>query len=139
MVGPPARRADLGSALTGAAALAADPCNRFRYQQDGQAAAGLYANGLGKLGYQAGLRAETTDLSGNQVTTNEPFTQHYFNLFPRAALTYELPQDARLSFFLKTVVPEKFSHGEKIEVAGAYGRCQASIWVARGGLGLPDA
>ena len=29
----------------------------------------------------------------------------------------ELPQDARLSFFLKTQVPENFSPGEKIEVA----------------------
>jgi hypothetical protein len=51
----------------------------------------------------------------------------------------ELPQDARLSFFLKTVVPEKFSHGEKIEVAGADEAFHVLLSVADGGLVLQDA
>jgi len=51
----------------------------------------------------------------------------------------ELPQDARLSFFLKTVVPEKFSHGEKIEVAGADEVFHVLLSVADGGLVLQDA
>jgi hypothetical protein len=51
----------------------------------------------------------------------------------------ELPQDARLSFFLKTVEPEKFSHGEKIEVAGADEAFRVLLSVADGGLVLQDA
>lgn len=51
----------------------------------------------------------------------------------------ELPQDARLSFFLKTVVPERFSHGEKIEVAGAEEAFHVLLSVADGGLVLQDA
>src|SRR5450432_3243664 len=51
----------------------------------------------------------------------------------------ELPQDERLSFFLKTVVPEKFSHGEKIEVAGADEVFHVLLSVADGGLVLQDA
>jgi hypothetical protein len=51
----------------------------------------------------------------------------------------ELPQDARLSFFLRTVVPEKFSQGEKIEVAGADEAFQVLLSVADGRLVLQDA
>ncbi|MDQ2771982.1 MAG: TonB-dependent receptor [Bacteroidota bacterium] len=90
------RRYDLDYRFSRTPAFSFDPSNQFVYQQYVQAAYGLYANAWGKLRYQAGLRAEKTDLSGNQVTTNQPFTQHYFDLFPSAALTYELPQDARL-------------------------------------------
>ncbi len=51
----------------------------------------------------------------------------------------ELPQDARLSFFLKTVVPEKFPLGEKIEVAGADEAFHVLLSVADGNLVLQDA
>ena len=51
----------------------------------------------------------------------------------------ELPQDARLSFFLKTVVPEKFPHSEKIEVATADESAHTMLSVADGTLVMQDA
>ncbi|HEY2351430.1 MAG TPA: hypothetical protein VGH83_02890 [Candidatus Acidoferrum sp.] len=51
----------------------------------------------------------------------------------------ELPQDARLSFFLKSVIPEKFAHSEKIEVATMDEAFHAMLSVADGNLVLQDA
>lgn len=51
----------------------------------------------------------------------------------------ELPQDAKLAFFLKAVVPEKFSHAAKIEVATADEAFHAILSVADGNLVLQDA
>jgi hypothetical protein len=51
----------------------------------------------------------------------------------------ELPQDARLSFFLKTVIPEKFPQTEKIEVGTADDAFHVSLSVADGNLVLQDA
>jgi hypothetical protein len=50
-----------------------------------------------------------------------------------------LPQDARLSFSLKTVVPEKFSHSIKIEVATLDESFHVMLSVAEGTLVLQDA
>jgi hypothetical protein len=50
----------------------------------------------------------------------------------------ELPQDARLAFFLKAVIPEKFSHAEKIEVATADEAFHVSLSVTDG-LVMQDA
>jgi outer membrane receptor protein involved in Fe transport len=90
------RQYDLDYRFSSVPALSFDPSNRFIYQQYVQAAYGIYANALGKLSYQLGLRGEQTNLSGNQVATTEQFTQHYFNLFPSAVLAYELPHDQRV-------------------------------------------
>jgi len=51
----------------------------------------------------------------------------------------ELPQDARLAFFLKSVVPEKFLHSEKIEVATADEGFHVMLSVADGSLVMQDA
>jgi hypothetical protein len=51
----------------------------------------------------------------------------------------ELPQDAKLAFFLKAVIPEKFSHAEKIEVATADEAFHVSLSVADGNLVMQDA
>jgi hypothetical protein len=51
----------------------------------------------------------------------------------------ELPQDARLAFFLKAVIPEKFSHSEKIEVATADEAFHVSLSVSDGNLVMQDA
>jgi hypothetical protein len=51
----------------------------------------------------------------------------------------ELPQDARLSFSLKTVVPEKFSHSIKIEVATLDEAFHVTLSVGDGNLVLQDA
>jgi len=51
----------------------------------------------------------------------------------------ELPQDARLAFFLKAVIPEKFSHAEKIEVATADEAFHVSLSVSDGNLVMQDS
>jgi hypothetical protein len=51
----------------------------------------------------------------------------------------ELPQDARLSFFLKTEVPEAFSRTEKIEVAGADDAFHVLLSESDGNLMLQDS
>jgi hypothetical protein len=50
-----------------------------------------------------------------------------------------LPQDARLSFFLKSDVPEKFSHTEKIEVATQDSSFSTLLSLSDGSLILRDA
>jgi hypothetical protein len=51
----------------------------------------------------------------------------------------ELPQDGRLSFFLKTDVPDKFPPTEKIEVATTDGSFDVVLSVADGNLVLQDS
>jgi hypothetical protein len=51
----------------------------------------------------------------------------------------ELPQDARLSFFLKTEVPEAFSRTEKIEVAGTDDAFHVLLSESDGNLMLQDS
>jgi hypothetical protein len=51
----------------------------------------------------------------------------------------ELSQGSRMSFFLKTEVPEKFSHSEKIEVATADESFHVMLSEADGGLILQDS
>jgi hypothetical protein len=51
----------------------------------------------------------------------------------------ELPQDGRLSFFLKTEVPDKFPPTEKIEVATTDGSFDTMLSVSAGNLILQDS
>jgi hypothetical protein len=51
----------------------------------------------------------------------------------------ELPQDARLSFFLKANVPDKFPPTEKIEVATTDGSFDTMLSLAAGNLILQDS
>ncbi|MGA7029082.1 MAG: hypothetical protein WBY24_10560, partial [Candidatus Acidiferrales bacterium] len=51
----------------------------------------------------------------------------------------ELPLDGRLSFFVKTEVPDKFPRTEKIEVATADGSFDVLLSVADGSLMLQDS
>lgn len=53
--------------------------------------------------------------------------------------TDELPQDASLSFFLKSEIPDKFPRTEKIEVATVDGCCDVLLSVADGNLILQDS
>lgn len=50
-----------------------------------------------------------------------------------------LAQDGRISFFVKTEMPEKFPHGEKIEVATGDEGFHATLSVADGNLVMQDA
>ncbi len=51
----------------------------------------------------------------------------------------ELPQDGRLSFFLKTEVPESFPRSEKIEVSGADDSFHVMLSVSDGSLILQNS
>ena len=90
------RHYDLDYALSRQPALPFDPSNRFRYRQYVQAAYGLYAGAHAKISYQLGLRAEQTNLRGEQLATGETYPQHYFDLFSSATLAYELPRERRV-------------------------------------------
>jgi hypothetical protein len=57
----------------------------------------------------------------------------------RFASQDQLPQDSRLSFFLKTVTPKKFPRSEKIEVATADELFDVSLSISDGTLVLQDA
>src|SRR6266403_938159 len=50
-----------------------------------------------------------------------------------------LPQDGRISFFVKSELPEKFSHQEKIEVANEDESFHVLIGVSEGNLVMQDA
>ncbi|HUJ31513.1 MAG TPA: hypothetical protein VLY23_09555 [Candidatus Acidoferrum sp.] len=50
----------------------------------------------------------------------------------------QLPQDGRISFFLKTEIPDKFPRTEKIEVATEDGSSDVMLTVADGSLVLQD-
>jgi len=57
----------------------------------------------------------------------------------RFATQDQLPQDSRLSFFVKTEIPDKFPRNEKIEVASEDESFDTSLSIADGSLVLQDA
>jgi ferric enterobactin receptor len=62
--------------------------NYFIYDENIQAAYGILANKTKKLSYQAGLRAEWTDVKTTLRETKEINPRKYGNLFPSAFLSY---------------------------------------------------
>jgi hypothetical protein len=56
--------------------------NSFQYQDQLYSAYLIYANAIGKLMVQGGLRAEQTYTHSYQVTLDSTFDYNYFNLFP---------------------------------------------------------
>ncbi len=67
--------------------------NIFYYDENIHAAYGILGNKNGKFAYQAGLRAEWTDVKTTLEKTQEVNPRKYSNLFPSAHLTYDLPSD----------------------------------------------
>jgi outer membrane receptor protein involved in Fe transport len=67
--------------------------NIFYYDENIHAAYGIVGNKTGKLAYQAGLRAEWTDVKTTLEKTQEVNPRKYNNLFPSAHVTYDLPND----------------------------------------------
>ncbi|MEJ1237496.1 TonB-dependent receptor [Chryseolinea sp. T2] len=65
--------------------------NVFLYDENIHAAYGIVGNKTGKFSYQAGLRAEWTDVKTTLVETNEVNPRKYANLFPSAHATLDLP------------------------------------------------
>ena len=70
--------------------------NIFQYDEQIHAAYGIIGNKTNKFSYQAGLRAELTDVKTVLEKTNEINPRTYSNLFPSAHLTYDLPKDHAL-------------------------------------------
>lgn len=70
--------------------------NYFTYKESINAAYANYNNQFGKFGLQLGLRAEATTSKGNLKTKQsreyKDVDTSYFNIFPSAALSYQLSQ-----------------------------------------------
>ena len=77
-------------------------------------------------------RPKVTLLSKSLQPSASPWPFHF--LRPEV-----LPQDGRLSFFLKSEVPAEFSHTEKIEIATADGSYSTTLSLAEGSLIQQDA
>lgn len=67
--------------------------NVFVYDENIQAVYGILGNKSKKFSYQAGLRAEWTDVKTTLRETNEVNPRKYANLFPSAHLTLDLPKE----------------------------------------------
>lgn len=67
--------------------------NVFLYDENIHAAYGILARKGSKLSYQAGLRAEWTDVKTTLQETNEVNPREYANLFPSAHVTLNLRND----------------------------------------------
>lgn len=70
--------------------------NVFLYDENISAAYGIIGNKTGKISYQAGLRAEWTDVKTTLQETNEVNPRKYANLFPSAHLTYSMANENNL-------------------------------------------
>ncbi len=67
--------------------------NVFVYNENILAAYGIIGNKTNNWSYQAGLRAEHTDVKTVLEETNEENPRKYTNLFPSAHLTYNITQE----------------------------------------------
>ena len=67
--------------------------NVFVYDENIHGAYGILGNKSKKLSYQAGLRAEWTDVTTTLKETNEKNPRDYFNLFPSAHVTLNMEKD----------------------------------------------
>jgi ferric enterobactin receptor len=67
--------------------------NIFVYDENIHAIYGILGNKKNKISYQAGLRAEWTDVKTTLRETNEVNPRKYANLFPSAHFTVDLPKE----------------------------------------------
>ena len=70
--------------------------NVFIYDENIHAIYGILGNKTKKLSYQAGLRAEWTDVKTTLEKTKEINPRSYFNFFPSAHFTFDLPNENAL-------------------------------------------
>ncbi len=84
--------------------------NLFRYQENIHALYLTYSNNFGKWGVKAGLRTENLNTDGEQITTNENFTQNFLNFFPNINLSYKFSELFQLTFnaFRRVRYPELY-------------------------------
>jgi len=64
--------------------------NHFVYDENINAAYAIMSGSLKKLEWAAGLRLENTQAKGHQLSNDSSFRRDYTNLFPNAALSYNL-------------------------------------------------
>ncbi len=86
--------------------------DRFQYQENIFAAYAIYNDAIGeKITYQAGLRAEYTDLTTEVNSQGDPNNRRYANLFPSAFFTYDINElgDFQLSYSRRISRP-RFRH-----------------------------
>jgi outer membrane receptor protein involved in Fe transport len=81
---------------SGAWVVDAGRTNDFGYSEAIHAGYVNFNQSFGKVNLQAGLRGEYTDSRGNQRTTGEVNTKHYFDLFPTLYLSYAPSRKHRL-------------------------------------------
>ena len=67
--------------------------NIFVYKENIHAAYAILGNKKNKISYQAGLRAEWTDVKTILKETQEENPREYINLFPSAHFTFSLPNE----------------------------------------------
>lgn len=73
--------------------------NRFIYNENVLAAYASYKENFSeKLSFQAGLRGEYSDISGNSVTLEKLNTQQYFNLFPSAFMQHKVSDNYQIVY-----------------------------------------
>ncbi|MCK7553885.1 TonB-dependent receptor [Chitinophaga sedimenti] len=69
--------------------------NHFIYEENVNAAYISFTKQFKKLGVQAGLRGEQSNVKGTQVTTGEVNDTSYFNLFPSVFLSYAASENSQ--------------------------------------------
>ena len=76
-----------------------DKLSTFRYSYDEQiySSYGNFAQHIGKLKYQGGVRVERSFQTPNLISNNQAFAKNYFNIFPSAFLTYTIIKDLDLT------------------------------------------
>ncbi len=67
--------------------------NQFIYDEHISAAYANYQQQFGKLGMQAGIRAEHTHSTGRSITLNSEVTRDYIDLFPSVFLSYAIDEN----------------------------------------------
>lgn len=73
-----------------------DFSNHFIYNESIHSLYAIVGNKIDKFSYQAGLRAELSDVKTELKATNEKNDRSYINLFPSAHITYELKNENSL-------------------------------------------
>ncbi|NAS30108.1 TonB-dependent receptor [Flavobacteriaceae bacterium R38] len=71
--------------------------NRLIYEEDVNAFYSQYGGKIKKFSFLLGLRTEITNVTVNQVTTNEVSNQDYTSLFPTINLGYEFSQTSSIT------------------------------------------
>ncbi|HVI48274.1 MAG TPA: TonB-dependent receptor [Chitinophaga sp.] len=71
--------------------------NKYDYEEDIYAGYINFANAIGNLGYQVGVRAEQSYLKGYSFTRDTTVDNRFFNLFPSIFLKYNLPHNQNQS------------------------------------------